>query len=221
VDASQGAALRGGSAPRPEDTQIGVRRTYERRFAAGEVVFEEGEPGEVLYIVVSGEVELTRRGPAGPRLVARIAPGEFFGEMSVVLGGPRTVGARVTADAVLLELDAATLESMCVERPEIAIRIIRRLAVRVIELEGRLDVLGVDELLRPVVRALLRDAEPGPDGLRVASSLEALAEAAGLSLLDAHRALRQLFERKVVRLVDDVLLANDLEALSAVLDGSL
>ncbi len=220
MDASHGASLPKGSPSRLEDTQLGVRRAYERRFAAGEIVFDEGEPGEVLYVVVSGEVELTRRGPLGERLVARIAPGEFFGEMSVVLGGPRTVRARVVADAVLLELDAATLESMCVERPEIAIRMIRRLAVRVIELEGRLDSLGVDDLLRPVVRALVRDAEPGPDGLRVADSLQSLADAAGLSLHDTYRALRQLFERKVVRLVDDVLLANDLEALSAVLDGT-
>ena len=221
MDASHGASLPNGSAPRLEDTHLGVRRTYERRFRAGEVVFEEGEPGEMLYVVVSGGVELTRRGPLGERLVARIGPGEFFGEMSVVLGGPRTVRARVSADAVLLELDAATLESMCVERPEIAIRMIRRLAVRVIELEGRLNTLGVDELLRPVVRTLVRDAEPGPDGLRVAESLQALADAAGLSLLDTYRALRQLFERKVVRLVDDVLLANDLEALTGVLDGTL
>lgn len=221
MDASHGASLPRDSAPRAEDTQLGVRRTYERRFAAGEIVFDEGESGEVLYVVVSGAVELARRGPLGERLVARIGPGEFFGEMSVVLGGPRTVRARVSADAVLLELDAATLESMCVERPEIAIRMIRRLAVRVIELEGRLDTLGVDDLLRPVVRALLREAEPGPDGLRVAESLHALAAAADLSLLDTYRALRQLFDRKVVRLVDDVLLANDLEALSAVLDGTL
>jgi CRP-like cAMP-binding protein len=136
------------------------------------------------------------------------------------MGGPRSVRARVVTEASLLELDGATLQEMCLERPEIALRMIRRLAARVIELEGRLTALGVDDLLRPVVRALVRRAESHTDGARIATSLRALSSDAGLSLVETHRALHQLLERKLVRLVDDVLHAPDLDALSACLDAA-
>lgn len=203
-----------------EDTQLRVRRAFERSFEAGQTVFDEGDQGEVLYVIQTGMVELMRSGPNGPRLVARLAPGEFFGEMGVLLGRPRAVRAVAASASQLIELDAATFEEMCVERPEIAIRVIQRLAARVIDLEQRLAALGVDDLLRPVVRVLVRRAEREEEGAKLATTLRKLAAEAGLSLLEGHRALGQLLERKLVRLVDDVLVIPDLEALSACLDAA-
>jgi CRP-like cAMP-binding protein len=205
---------------RVEDTRFRVRRAYERSFGAGQTIFDEGDQGSVLYVIQSGMVELVRSGPDGPRLVARLAPGEFFGEMGVLLGRPRAVRAVAVGDSRLLELDAATFEEMCVAQPEIAIRVIQRLAARVIDLEQRLAALGVDDLLRPIVRVLVRRADRQEGGSKLATTLRRLAGEAGLSLLEAHRALGQLLDRKLVRLVDDTLVIPDLEALSACLDGA-
>ncbi|MCG8588705.1 MAG: Crp/Fnr family transcriptional regulator [Proteobacteria bacterium] len=203
-----------------EDTNVGVRSQFERQLAAGEMLFEEGEAGGVLYIVQSGEIELTRAGIGGRRVVARLGPGEFFGEMSVVLSEPRTARAVAVAEARLLELDGETLEAMCIERPEIAIRIIRRLSTRLIDAERRLAALGIDDLLRPIVQTLVRRAEPDAEqGVRIPLTLRALAEDAGLTMLEAHRAIHQLLDRKLVRLVDDVLVAPDLDTLSSCLDA--
>ena len=203
-----------------ESTQVQVRQQHERQFAPGDLVFDEGDPGEVLYVIQSGEIELTRQGPAGRRVVARLGPGDFFGEMSIVIGEPRSARAVAVRRARLLELDAQTLEAMCVERPEIAIRIIRRLAARLIDAERRLSTLGVDDLVAPVVRALVRDAEPDPRfGIRIRTTLRRLAADAGLTLFETHRAIHQLLDQKVLRLVDDVLVARDLEALSSSLDA--
>lgn len=211
-----------------EDTQFRVRRVFERTVRAGEVVFDEGEAGDVLFVIQSGQIELVRQGPEGPRLVSRYGAGELFGEMSVLLGRPRTSRAVAATDSRLLQLDASTFETMCVERPEVAIRVIQRLAARAIDLEQRLAALGVDGLLRPVVRVLVRRAAPQPgsegsaeaEGPRIATNLREVAREAGLTMLEAHRALGQLFDRKLLRLVDDALLVPDLEALSACLDGA-
>ncbi len=152
-------------------------------------------------------------------MVARLGPGEFFGEMSVVVGEARSARAVAVTECRLLELDGETLEAMCVERPEIAIRIIRRLTTRLIESERRLSALGIDDLLGPMVRALVKGAQLDErHGMRVATSLRGLAEGAGLSMFEAHRALHQLLDRKVVRLVDDMLVTPDLETLSSCLD---
>lgn len=204
-----------------EDTQIRIRRTFERSFGAGEMIFDEGDPGEVLFVVQSGEIEISRQDAGGERrTVARLSAGDFFGEMSVVLGEPRTARAVAATPCRLLELDRETFEAMCVERPEIAIRVLQRLATRLIEAERRLACLGVDDRLRPLVRVLVRRAVTDPaQGVRIPSRLRALAEDAGLSMREAHHALQQLLDRKVVRLVDDELVASDLDALSSCLDA--
>ncbi len=202
------------------DTDFQVRRTHETSLEAGEVLFEEGDTGEYLYVIQSGEVELTRGDAEGRRLVGRLGPGEFFGEMSVVLGGERRIRATAVTPVRLIALDGQTLESMCIERPEVAIRLIQRLAGRVIDLETRLSALGSDDLLPPVVRVLLRRAEPGRDGsARIEATLRDLAEDSGLTLREAHRALHHLFDQKVLRLAEDVLETDDLEGISASLDA--
>jgi CRP/FNR family cyclic AMP-dependent transcriptional regulator len=202
-----------------DNTQILVRNTYERSFSAGSVIFDEGDAGDVLYVIQSGEVELTRNGLTGRQAIARLGAGEFFGEMSVVVREARTARAAAISACRLLELDGATLEAMCVERPEIAIRIIRRLTDRLKDAESRLSALGADELLRPVVRALVRWAEPVEQGFRIPATLRSIAEESGLSMLEAHRAMHQLLDQKLVRLVDDILVAPDVEALSSALDA--
>ena len=203
-----------------DDTTDSIRTGYQRRAAAGEVIFDEGDPGDRLFVIQSGEIELAREGPGGHRVVARLGAGDFFGELGVVLGERCAARAVAVKSCTLLELDRETLEAMCLAQPEIAIRMIRVLVSRLIEAERRLAALGVDDLLRPAVRALVRRAEPADgDGMRIPLTLRGLAEEAGLSLLEAHRALHQLFDRKLVHLVDDTLLAPDLEALSACLDA--
>jgi CRP/FNR family cyclic AMP-dependent transcriptional regulator len=203
-----------------ETTNMLVREVYERTVDAGDLVFDQGDPGDVLFVIQAGEIELTREGTVGRRVVARLGPGEFFGEMSVVLRENRTARAVAVSNSRLLELDGETLEAMCVERPEIAIRIISRLSTRLIDSERRLAALGVDDLLRPVVRTLVRAAVADPKhGMRVPTTLRALADDSGLSILEAHRALHQLLDQKLVRLVDDVIMVKDVESLSASLDA--
>jgi CRP/FNR family cyclic AMP-dependent transcriptional regulator len=200
------------------DTSGSIRSVFERSFRAGETIYDEGEQGDVLFVIQSGQVELIRRGEGPHRLISRHGAGEFFGEMSVLLGRTRMARAVAVADTRVLQLDARTFEAMCVEQPEIAIRVIQRLASRVTHLEQRLAAVGADDMLRPVVRVLVRRLErEGPAG-RVPGTLRDLAGEAGLSLVDAHRALGYLMDQRLVRLADDVLLVGDVEALSAALD---
>ncbi len=203
---------------RSEDTGYVVRRSFEREYAAGEVIYEIGDDSPVLYVIQAGQVELMRDGADGPRPVAHHGAGDFFGEMGALAGRPRSTRAVAASDARVLALDRETFEGMCSERPEIALRMIRRLAARLTDLEQRLTALGADDLLRPVVRVLVRRAEGAAAGAKVATTLRDLAGDSGLSMLEAHRALGQLLERKRVRLQDDVLVIPDLEALSATLD---
>lgn len=203
----------------PSETGIQVRQTYQQSLAPGEVIFEEGDPGDQLYIVQSGEVELVRVTSERQRTVARVGPGDFFGELGLVLGGARTARAVAVSTTRLIALDRETLEGMCLDQPEIAIRMIRVLVSRLIEAERRLSVLGADDVLRPIVRTLVRHGENTTEtGMTIPLQLRQIAEAAGLSMLEAHRALHQLFDRKLVVLAEDVLTVPDRELLTAACD---
>jgi CRP-like cAMP-binding protein len=201
------------------DTGVRVRSVFERNFRAGETIYDEGQQGDVLFVIQAGQVELIRQGEGPHRVISRHGPGEFFGEMSVLLGRTRMARAVAVADTRVIQVDARTFEAMCVEQPEIAIRVIQRLASRVTHLEQRLAALGADDMLRPVVRVLVRRLERQGATGKVTGTLRELAADAGLSLADAHRALGYLMDQRLVRLADDELLVSDVEALSAALDA--
>jgi CRP/FNR family transcriptional regulator len=207
------------TAKNPGDTGARIRSVFERNFRSGETIYDEGQDGDALFVIQAGQVELIRHGEGGNRVISRHGPGEFFGEMSVLLGRTRMARAVAVADTRVLQVDSRTFETMCVEQPEIAIRVIQRLASRMIHLEQRLAALGADDMLRPVVRVLVRRVERRGSAGRVETTLRALAAEAGLSLADAHRALGYLMDQRLVRLSDDVLLIADVEALSAALDS--
>jgi CRP-like cAMP-binding protein len=205
-----------------EDTAIRVRSHYQREFEPGQLVVGAGEPADHLFVIQSGEIELSRMGPGGRGGVARLGPGDFFGELGVVLGERVPTRAVAVKATRVLQLDRETLEAMCLAQPEIAIRMIRVLVSRLIEAERRLAALGVEDLLRPMVRSLVRQARPAEDsgrGARIPTTLRQLADDTGLSMLEAQRALHQLFDRKLIQLVDDCLIVPDLEGLSGCLDA--
>jgi CRP-like cAMP-binding protein len=203
------------------DHEARERGSYQRDLQAGETIFDEGEAGDRFYVIRSGEVELSRSWEGAHRAVARLGPGDFFGELGVVLGRTCTTRAIAVNNTRVLDLDRDTLEAMCLAEPAIAIRMIRVLLSRLILAEGRLAAFGVDDLLRPVIRGLVRNAEPHAErGHRIPSTLRELSEECGLSMLETHRALHQLFDRKVIGLFEDCLYAKDLDALSACLEPS-
>ncbi len=138
--------------------------------------------------------------------------------MSVVLGESRSARAIAVGTTELLEIDGETLEGMCLERPEIAIRLIKRLASRLIAAERRLAAVGLDELVGPLVHWLASQSGDLSAGeLRIATTLRELAENSAMSMQETHQALHQLMDQKLVRLDGDELVAPDRAALTAAL----
>ena len=202
-----------------ETTQVQVQRAFQRDFDDGEVIFEEGDEGAELYVVQSGGVEIHRAGGGSARVVAKLGPGDFFGEMSVVLGEARTASAVAVGPTELLEIDGETFEAMCVDRPEVALRMIRRLAQRLIGAERRLAAFGLDQLVEPLVRFLAAQPHPANEvELRVSTTLRRLSEACELSLQETHQALHMLIDRKLLRVVDQELVVPDRAALLGAMD---
>jgi CRP/FNR family transcriptional regulator, cyclic AMP receptor protein len=95
-------------------------------FAGERVIARQGEIGTGFFVVVDGAVRVVRDG----RTIARLGPGEFFGELSVLDGGPRV--AQVVAEGPTRCLALATwdFEQVLLEQPALTLAILRELARR-------------------------------------------------------------------------------------------
>ena len=95
------------------------------QLAAGETLFKAGAPGESLYVVRSGEIELFIRDTAGQKIALAIAgAGEVFGELALLDRGPRTATAIALTDCELLELDRDDLLLLFQKSPNAALRLL-------------------------------------------------------------------------------------------------
>src|SRR4051794_29546292 len=95
----------------------------------GRVIFNEGEPGDSLYIVVNGKIKLSRRSPDGrENVLAVMGPSDQFGELSVFDPGPRTATATAVTDVKLARMQQSLLRSWIEAHPEIGEQLLRGLA---------------------------------------------------------------------------------------------
>ena len=67
---------------------------HERRFLADEIIFDEGEEGQALYLVMSGRVIISRHLDAGREVVAELSAGSFFGDLALLDNSPRNAQTR-------------------------------------------------------------------------------------------------------------------------------
>lgn len=88
---------------------------------AGKTLFSYGDPGDSLYIVREGEVEIFFKNDTGDKIVLeRSGPGDFFGELSLIDAGPRTATALVTKDLQAVMVDREDLEALLKQHPAAA-----------------------------------------------------------------------------------------------------
>lgn len=101
------------------------------RYAAGENVLRIGEPGDALYLVRSGEAEVFVKNDTGERIVLEVVRcGDFFGELSLLDGGPRSASVVATQDTEALRLDRADLDSFLRSHPQAAMDLLAAMGRR-------------------------------------------------------------------------------------------
>jgi CRP/FNR family transcriptional regulator, cyclic AMP receptor protein len=100
-------------------------------FAAGELVFSTGDPGDSMYVIRSGEVEAFFKDDTGKRIVLETSrAGAFFGELSLLDNGPRTASVVVTKDVEALRIDREDLDHLLRLHPEAALEMLTAMGRR-------------------------------------------------------------------------------------------
>jgi hypothetical protein len=97
---------------------------------ANDLIFREGDAGTDLYLIQQGRIEISVTVKGEAKCITVLESGDFFGEESMLDGGPRPVSARATTDYKLLKIAPSSFAKVVRERPEIAIQMLVSLSTR-------------------------------------------------------------------------------------------
>jgi CRP/FNR family cyclic AMP-dependent transcriptional regulator len=203
----------GAKALRAEMTEV--------RLGRGDHLFEEGDAGDCLYVILDGKIKLTRTAPDGrEELLSVLGPGEMFGELSLFDPRPRTASAVAVTDARLAALAHDYLRRWLTGRPDVAMHLLRALAQRLRRTNDVVADLVFTDVPGRVAKALLgladKFGEESPAGLRVHHDLtqEELAQLVGASRETVNKALADFSSRGWLQLQAKSVLILDRDRLA-------
>ncbi|WP_408932164.1 CRP-like cAMP-activated global transcriptional regulator GlxR [Corynebacterium sp. YSMAA1_1_D6] len=191
------------------------------RFPRGTTIFDEGEPGDRLYIITSGKIKLARHAPDGrENLLTVMGPSDMFGELSIFNPGPRTSSAVCVTEVTAATMNSEMLKQWVADHPSIAQQLLRVLARRLRRTNANLADLIFTDVPGRVAKTLLQLAnrfgvqEGG--ALRVNHDLtqEEIAQLVGASRETVNKALATFAHRGWIRLEGKSVLIVDTEHLA-------
>jgi len=106
------------------ELDIVAKKIFLKPYKKGSTLFVEGMPGEVLYIVVDGKVDISKKTKEGDKLIAQLGAGEILGEMSLIDSGPRTASGKTSEDSRLIVITKNSFAEMLDSDPKIAAKIL-------------------------------------------------------------------------------------------------
>ena len=129
-----------------ESKRIGIFRnaTDVRLFSAGQTIFKEGETADVMYVVQSGEVDVTRQGVP----IETLGEGNIFGEMSLINEEPRAATTVAKTDVRLVPVDLKRFMFLVEETPYFAVQVMRIMATRIRKMLVRLEPRPTQDAMR-------------------------------------------------------------------------
>jgi len=109
-----------------KDLKMLAKASKERSYESGETIVQKGEGGVGFYLVLDGSVEVRSNGTT----LAKLGPGQFFGEMSVIDNQPRSADVVAVEPAKCLILSAWSFNALISENPRIAIKMLQEFVRR-------------------------------------------------------------------------------------------
>jgi len=186
----------------------------------GDRLFDEGDLGDCLYLVISGKVKLTRTAPDGREsLVSVHGPGDMFGELAMFDPTYRTSTAVAITDARLAQIAHNDLRNVLATRPPVALLLLKALAQRLRRVTETNTNLIFTDVPGRVAKALLELADKfgtlTDEGIQVNHDLtqEELAQLVGASRETVNKALADFATRGWLQLAAKSVLIIDQDRL--------
>jgi CRP/FNR family transcriptional regulator/CRP/FNR family cyclic AMP-dependent transcriptional regulator len=191
-----------------------------RRFRRHEVIFHAGDPGDALFIVVSGSLKIVLPSPEGNEaIIATLRPGDFFGELAVLDGEPRSATAVALEPTELEALARAPFLELVDTQPELRLALLTGLVGELRRLTRHVEELHFlalpGRLAMRLVELAREAAGPGPGAeLSWHYTQSDLASMIGGSRQSVSRLLGDLSAQGLLHLERDVIVIPDVELLA-------
>lgn len=204
----------------PRDMAEIERMTAMTTCRRGKVFYTPGETGEVLFVLKRGRVNLFRINPDGKKLVlASVAPGTVFGEMSLVGQGMHDTFAEAAEECTLCVMSRSDVEHLLITKPQVALRLLELLANRLSEVETRLETVAFKSVPARLATEILRLAKGTPNGRVEGVSHQDLADAVGSYRETVTRILNEFRRDGLIELDRLSIAVKDAESLKALAES--
>jgi CRP-like cAMP-binding protein len=122
-----------------DDLRVVAQAMEKQEYFAGECIFEIGDQGDHLYIIVSGKVGISLEAKSsGNGYIATLSSGDCFGEMNLLDDLPRSATAEVVEDTSLLSLEKTRLRGLIQSYPDMSVGMLRSLSLRLRDVNQKL-----------------------------------------------------------------------------------
>ncbi len=197
----------------------------QRGFRSGEVVFSQGDPGDALYGVVTGKVRISAGASDGREIFLNIMePGDTFGEIALLDGGPRTASATATAPSQLVSIRREHFLGALEREPRLALELLRLCGERLRWTSGLAEDAALLDAPARLAKRLVSlgqlHGERTKDGITVRLSQEELASFLGVSRQVVNQYLQEWKGRGWVDLGRGVVTVHNEAALKNLIRGS-
>ncbi|MGE5073366.1 MAG: cyclic nucleotide-binding domain-containing protein, partial [Anaerolineae bacterium] len=118
----------------PEDLQQVAAIAVEQWYPKDTTIFHQEDPGDMMFVIVDGHVQVVRTINGAEQVLAQRGPGDFVGEMAIIESAPRSASLVTLEDVRMLAIDAETFKGILRERPEVSLAVLRSLSRRLRDL---------------------------------------------------------------------------------------
>jgi CRP/FNR family cyclic AMP-dependent transcriptional regulator len=192
-----------------------ARFARERTYPKNSVILFQDDPGDALYVVVSGQVKVVLIGEDGREVILSVLNADdFFGEMSLIDNEPRSAHVIAMENSSLLVLRRDDFHHALEEYPRIALGLLRALSRRLRRADDKIGALVLLDVMGRVARVLLELADE-TDGTTVARKLthHTIAQMIGSSRETVSRTMRDLADRGLIEVNRRAIVIRDRAAL--------
>ena len=170
-----------------------------RSYAGGELIFSEGEPCSGLYILVTGRVRIFKTSASGREQVLSVeGPGASVAELPVFDGGPYPASVSALEPTEALFVSRSDLRAMCLEKPEVALKLLQVVGARLRRLVGIIEELSFTTVRHRLISWILRQTKT--EGRPSAEGVVFTLQASHQELATHIGTVRELVTRNLARL---------------------
>ncbi len=189
----------------------------DRSYPRNSVILFEDDPGDALYVVITGLVKVVLIGEDGREVILSVLKeGDFFGEMSLIDDQPRSAHVIAMEDSSLLVLRREDFQHRLREAPGVAVGLLRAMSRRLREADEKIGGLVLLDVNGRVAKLLLRMADEN-DGVQITRRVthHTIAQMVGSSRETVSRTMRDLAERGLIEVTRKAIAIRNRPALEA------